>query len=164
MAENARVGSIEAIEAFRSALITYLGKARPAVQEASSDLQRTLLWLETEQRLYWEQQVRRRGRDLEEAEQALLSARLSAFRDAVSQEQAAVHRARQSLEQARAKLAAVRRWSREFQPRTETEARQVEALDAILAQDLTLAVASLTETLRLLDAYTATRPEPPTAV
>lgn len=160
MADQAQVGSVDALEAFRSHLINYLAKAQPVVQEASADIRRLQLWLDTEQRLHWEQEVRRKTRALEEAEQALLSARLSAFKGAIAHEQMAVHRARHALELARGKQEAVRRWARELQPRTETSLRQIEMLDSVLAQDIGRAVASLTETLRLLAAYAETRIEP----
>lgn len=161
MSGQAQVGSIEALESFRSALVNYLAKAQPVVQEASADLRRLQLWLDTEQRLHWEQEVRRRARALEEAEQALLSARMSSFRGAIAHEQLLVHRARHALEEARTKLAHVRRWSRELQPRTESSLRQVDALDSLLSQDIARAIASLTETLRRLAAYAETRVDPP---
>ena len=43
MADRAQVTSVEAIEAFRSALIVYLSKARPALEEIAKNFGRELI-------------------------------------------------------------------------------------------------------------------------
>ncbi len=77
MPQKAHVTSVEALEAFRSSLIVYVSKARPTLEEVTADVLRTRLWLETEQRTHWEGQVRRRAKELEQAQAALFSARIS---------------------------------------------------------------------------------------
>ena len=74
MPERAHVTSVEALEEFRATLIVYLTKARPTLEEVSGDVMRTRLWLENEQRVHWEAQVRRRTKELEEAQAALFQA------------------------------------------------------------------------------------------
>src|SRR5438046_9744601 len=74
MPQRAQVTSVEALEAFRASLIVYLSKARPTLEEVSADVLRTRLWLENEQRTHWENQVRRRHKELEQAQKALFSA------------------------------------------------------------------------------------------
>lgn len=160
MATRAQVSSVEAIEAFRSALIVYLAKARPVVEEAASDLRRAQYWLDNDQRLHWERESRRRARALEETQQALLSARMSSFRGALASEQMAVQRARLAMSEAEEKMRLLRRWSREFGPLTQPLARPVDRLDTILAQDMSQAVVFLTEIIRHLEAYASTRLEP----
>ena len=61
MAERAHVTSVEAIKDFRSNLIVYLAKARPALEEVSSDMMRTRLWLESDQQSHWEREVHHRA-------------------------------------------------------------------------------------------------------
>ena len=75
MPDRAHVTSVDALETFRASLIIYLSKARPALEEVSADVQRTRGWLESEQWPHWEREVRRRGQVLQEAQQALFSAR-----------------------------------------------------------------------------------------
>ena len=89
MPERAHVSSIDELEAFRSALIIYLSKARPTLDEVSSEVMRTRVWLDDEQRIHWENEFRRRTRALQEAQAALFSARLSTFREESSAEQLA---------------------------------------------------------------------------
>src|SRR2546423_6013953 len=110
---RAHVTSVEALESFRTSLILYANKARPAVEEVSAEVLRTKLWLENEQRMHWENQVRRRGKVLEQAEQALSSARMSKLREASTTEAMAVRKARAALEEAEGKLKALKYWARE---------------------------------------------------
>ena len=160
MAERAQVRSIDALETFRAHLVVYLSKVRPLVEEIGSDLRRMQDWLENDQRLCWERELRRRTRLLEQAQGALLSARLSTFREAESAEHAAVRTARAAVNEAEDKLRLIRHWARDFGPRTATLARQVGALDTVLAQDLPKGVAWLAEAIRLLEAYAGVRREP----
>ena len=71
MPEQAHVSSVEALEAFRTSLILYLNKARPTLEEVSSDVLRMKLWLENDQRVHWENQVRRRIKELEQWTQGI---------------------------------------------------------------------------------------------
>src|SRR5207248_10353360 len=89
MAERAHVTSVDAIESFRAALIAYLGKARPLLEDASDEVSRTRQWLESDRRVFWENQVRRRTKILQEAQQAVFSARLSNLRETTTAEQVA---------------------------------------------------------------------------
>ena len=61
MPQRANVTSFEAIKTFRSNLIGYMTKARPALEEVSSEVTRTRLWLQGDRRSYWEGEARRRS-------------------------------------------------------------------------------------------------------
>jgi len=153
MTTRANVTSVDAIKSFRASLVVYASKARPTLEEVSSDIVRTRVWLETEQRIHWEAEVRRRTRKLEEAQQALFSARLSSMREVSAAEQMAVTRAKNALEEAEGKLKTLKRWSREYESRTEPLARQLEKMHTLLAHDMPKAIAYLNKTLETLDAY-----------
>ncbi len=158
MPQRAIVTSVEAIEAFRANLIIYVSKARPTLEEISSDVLRMRSWLENDQRLYWEGQVRRRTKALEQAQQALFSARISQFSKGQALEQLAYHRARRALDEANDKLRIVKRWAREFDPQVQPLAKQMEKLHTLLSNDMVQAVASLAQTVRALAAYAGTPP------
>lgn len=153
MSLRANITSVDAITSFQASLVVYASKARPTLEEVSSEIVRTRVWLETEQRVHWEAEVRRRARKLEEAQQALFSARLSNMRQVSAAEQMAVTRAKNALEEAEGKLKTVKRWSREYDSRTEPLARQLEKMHTLLAHDLPMAIAYLNKTLETLDAY-----------
>ena len=78
---GAHVTSTEAIESFRTHLINYLAKTRPVLEDACDEVVRTRVWLQQDRRIHWENQFRKRTRDLENANQALYSARLANLRD-----------------------------------------------------------------------------------
>jgi hypothetical protein len=159
--QRAHVTSVEALESFRTSLILYVSKARPTVEEVSAEVLRTRLWLENEQRMHWESQVRRRAKALEQAEQALSSARMSNLGDASSTERMAVRKARQALEEAEAKLKLLKYWSREFDGRVEPLVKQLEKLHTVLSNDMLQANAYLAQAINTLAAYAEMGPVSP---
>src|ERR1051326_1947971 len=160
MPQKAHVASVEALEAFRSNLVVYVSKARPTLEEVSADVLRTRLWLQNEQRTHWEAQVRRRAKELEQAQAALFSARLSNLREESAAEQMTFHRAKRSLEEAETKLRTLKQWNREFDHRVEPLTKQTEKLHTMLANDMTKAIAYLTEAIKTLAAYSEAGPPP----
>jgi hypothetical protein len=104
--------------------------------------------------------VRRRSKDLEEAQQALFSARISNLRQETSAEQMAVHRARRALDEADTKLRLVKRWAREFDGRVQPLVKQMEKLHTVLANDMTKAVVFLAQAIGTLAAYADKTPPP----
>ena len=153
MPQKAHVTSVEALEAFRSNLVVYVSKARPTLEEVSGDVLRARLWLQNEQRTHWEGQVRRRAKELEQAQAALFSARLSNLREESAAEQMTFHRAKRSLEEAEGKLRTLKQWNREFDSRVEPLTKQTEKLHTMLANDMTKAIAYLTEAIKTLGEY-----------
>ena len=153
MSDRAHVTSVEAIEAFRANLLVYATKARPVLEEACDEVSRTRQWLETDRRLHWENQVRRRLKDLEQAQQALFSAGMANLREPTSAEKAAVQRARHALEDAEARLKLVKRWNIEFDNRVEPSVKQLDHLRTVLANAVPKASAFLAQAIKSLDAY-----------
>jgi hypothetical protein len=153
MPERAHVTSVDALEAFRSSLIVYLSKARSTLEEVSAEVQRTRGWLENDQRTYWENEMRRRERILEEAQQALFGSRLSPLREVSAAEQMAVQRAKRAVDEADAKLRVLKQWNRVFDNRVDPLVKRMEKLHTVLANDMVKAVAYLAQTITTLDAY-----------
>jgi hypothetical protein len=163
MPQKAHVSSLDAIEAFRSYLIVYLSQARPALDEASAEVLRARLWLENEQRVHWENQIRRRSKELEQAQQALFRARLGSLRKETALDQLVVHRARQALVEAEQKLKTVKKWDREFDGRVQPLVKQVEKLHTVFSNDLVKGIAYLTQVINTLAAYNERSPETSTS-
>jgi chromosome segregation ATPase len=153
MPERAHVTSVDAIKAFKTSLIVYLSKARPTLEEISSDILRLRLWLQDDQQSHWEGEIRRRSRKLQDAQQALFSARISNLSDATAAEQVALTRAKRALDEADSKLRTVKRWTRDFDSRVEPMAKQLEKLQTILSEEMPRAIAYLTHAINTLDAY-----------
>jgi len=153
MADRAKVTSIDAIKSFKSNLIVYLTKARPSLEEISAEILRLRLWLQEDAQKHWQNEIRRRSRKLEDAQQALFSARIANLREPTSAEVIAVTRAKRDLDEADAKLRLVRRWTRDFDSRVEPMAKQLEKLQTHLSEEMPRAVAFLSQAITSLDAY-----------
>lgn len=158
MPERAHVTSVDAIKSFKTNLVVYLSKARPTLEEISADILRLRLWLQNDQQTHWEGEIRRRARKLEDAQQALFSARISNLSDATSAELVAVTRAKRALDEAETKLRTVKRWTRDFDSRVEPIAKQLQKLQTMLSEEMTRAVAYLSQTVNTLDAYANVTP------
>jgi hypothetical protein len=155
---GAHVTSTEAIESFRAALIVHLSKARPLLEDACDDVMRTRQWLQQDRRIHWENQLRRRTKELENAQQALYSARLANLRDETTAEQAALLRAKRAVNEAEEKLRLVKRWTLEFDQRAGPLVKQLEQLRTMLSNDMPKAAAYLAQVLKTLEAYANVAP------
>jgi len=153
MPPKARVGSLEAIETFRSDLVVYMAQARSALEEISGEVVHTRVWLEDDQRAHWEREMRRRSRVLEEAQAALFSAKISKFSDGVSLEQLAVQKARRAVQECEIKMRTLKKWGRDFEGTVQPLLKQVEKLHTILSNDLVKALAELAHIISTLSAY-----------
>jgi hypothetical protein len=155
MSQRAKITSVEAIQAFRTKLLIYLSKARPALEEASSEVMRVRVWMEMEKRPYWMRQFLLRSQKLEDAESALFGAKLSSLgKGSVSAtQQASVQKARQAVAEAEEKLHGIGRWQRDYDKGTGPLLKQLEKLDNLLALDLPNAVAYLNEAIDTLQKY-----------
>lgn len=160
MPDKANVTSLEAIENFRAQLVLYVSKARPALEEVSSDVLRLRLWLENDQRMTLETLVRRRRKELDQAQAALSSARMAIIKQETSAEQMAVSRARRALEESETKLKRVKYWDREFSTLVEPLAKQLEKLHTVLANDMGKAAAHLSRMVHTLGRYADIQPTP----
>jgi hypothetical protein len=158
MTQKANVTALDALEAFRADLVLYISKARPTLEEVSAEVLRARLWLENEQRTHWENQLRRRTRELEQAQQALFSARISNLREETSAEVNAFHRAKRAHDEAEGKLRILKRWNRDFENRVQPLVKQTEKLHTLLTNDLVQAMAYLAQAVSTLDAYAGSLP------
>jgi hypothetical protein len=153
MAIRSNVTSVEAIESFRASLIVYIAKARAAVEEVSSDVGRTRTWVQYHQRVFWDEEVKKRKQRLEEAQQILLSSKMSKLRQVSATEQMAVAKAKRALEESEGKLRLIKKWDREIETQTDPLVRQMEKIQGVLGDDMVKAVAYLTQIVETLSAY-----------
>ena len=153
MAIRANVTSVEAIEAFRSQLIVYISKARPTLEEVSADVARIRSWLDNDVRIRWQNELKRRLKKLEEAQNELFSAEISNLREASAAERLAVNKAKKAVEEAEEKMRVIKKWDREFNNRVEPLAKQLEKLHSVLSNTLPHGIAYLGETAKTLHAY-----------
>ena len=153
MAEEAKVRSIDELDAFRAKLIVFQAKARKAIDQASDEVRRTRLWLDSDRLPYWEGQVKRRLRLYEQAGQELMSARMSEFIDNPAVQQQNVRKAKASLEEAEEKLRAVKHWNRNFETSIQPMAKKLESTCQFLDFEIPQAIIYMSQIIRTLDAY-----------
>ncbi len=154
MTNQVRVTSIDVLESLRSALIIFLTKSRRSLDDARDDARRTRTWIQHDQRFHWEGQVRQRQKKLDQAEQELLSAKLSGLRDNLVLQQNAVRKAKEALVEAEKKLRAVKRWARDFDNAADPLLKRLEGLRQYLDFELPEAIAYLVRAQQTLEAYT----------
>src|SRR5688572_28030126 len=132
----ARITSLDALESFRAALIVFLSTARRSADEVVEQVKRVRLWLQQDQRLHWEGQIRRRRKLLDLAKQELFSARLSGLRMSTTAQENAVRKAEAAVAEAEEKLRNVKRWSRDFDHMVDPMVKRLEGLRYYLDYDL----------------------------
>ena len=153
MIHQAKVASIEALENFRATLVVYLSKARPTLEDMCDDVRQTRMWLESDRISHWENAVRMRTRDLNQAQQELFSSKLSNLKVPTTTQQHAVAHAKHALTEAEDKLRLVRKWCRDYDNMTQPLAKQIEQAHSFLAIDMHHAVDFLTQMVDKLEAY-----------
>ena len=156
MGTQAKVTSTEALEAFRANLIVFLNKAHRSVDDVSDEARRMRLWLQHDQRVHWESEARKRARSLAQAEQELMSVRLSGTQqNALAVRQAAVNKAKHAMDEANEKLRRVKTWTQNYDGYADPIVKRLESLRQFLSDDMPKAIAYLVNVQRTLAAYSS---------
>ena len=159
MAEQAKVTSLEALERFRADLIVFITAAHRCVDEAGDEVRRTRMWLQGEQRMYWEGAARKRKRALDQAEADLYSARLSGLKDRTIVQEEAVRKAKRAMAEAEDKLRVLKKWNRDFDNSADPLVKRLEGMRYFLDHDMPKALTYLVQAQKTLEAYAET-PKP----
>ena len=149
-----KVTSLDALESFRSRLILFLTKAGCSVSEVIDEVNRTRYWLQNDQRMHWEREFRRRTKILEQAEQELMTARLSNLRDTAGMQKMAVLKAKKALAEAEEKRRLVKQWNRNFGTLADPLTKKLESIRGFLDHDLPKGVTFLASAQKTLEDYT----------
>jgi len=158
MATDAKVRSIDELEAFRAGLIVFQNRAKKAVDQASDEVRRTRLWIETDRIPHYSALVKKLTQRLEQAEGELMSARMSEFIDNPTVQQQAVRKAKAALQAAEEKLKAVKHWSRAFESTVQPTVKKLEGVTQFIDYDIPQAIIHMAQLIRALDAYAERSP------
>jgi hypothetical protein len=116
---KAHVDSLDVLKSFRVALWKFQETSMAALAEAESEVHRTLVWLETEQLIFWENQIRKRHDWVEKCKEAFRQKTI--YKDAAGHrssgfdERKALEKAKKALEEAEEKYQCVKRYVRVLQ-------------------------------------------------
>ena len=155
----ARVENVDAIKAFRTVLIKFSEAAMTSLSEADSEVQRTLIWLETEQRQFWEMQVRKCQEMVSRAADALRQKKL--FKDSSGRtpsaidEEKALQLAKRRLEEAERRALNTKRHARQLQKEIVLYKGQVQRFATTVECDLPTAATHLSNMVAAVEAYLA---------
>lgn len=154
---EAKVESIEAIANFKRALFKFAEAANAALTDAEADMVGVHRWLEHEQRVYWQNNVRKATELVARCEDALRQKRI--FKDSSGRtpsavdEEKALAKARRMKEHAEQRLENVKRYTPRLQREIMLYKGQVTRLATFVAADIPAAAAKLDKMVAALDAY-----------
>jgi len=162
MRDAASVRSFTALEEFRSAVADFRRRAGAAIGEATTEMQRTRHWLESERPMYWRAEVRRRNERLQQARAELSRVLLGSGGESSAREQRSiVAKMQAAAEEAARKLDACGRWAREMDRHSVMLRGGLAPLAQSIDAALPRAEAQIVELLLRLEAYAKTTPNPP---
>jgi GTP1/Obg family GTP-binding protein len=153
MSEQARISSIDALEAFRGDLVRYVEAARIALDDMTGGARRTRTWLDVDRTQHWMGLHKKAVRLLRQAEQELYSANLTNPDGANPIQKMAVTRAERKVAEIEEKLRVLKRWRQVFDNRSGPLLHQLEPMYAQTAQSLPKAIHLLGEYVKALQAY-----------
>jgi hypothetical protein len=157
MAIQARVTSTDALESFRAKLIVFLHKARTSVDDVTDEVRRMRSWLQHDQPMRWEGEIRRRTKTLDQAQHELRNAQFAGNQEsAVQTRQAAVNRAKQALAEAEDKLRRVKKWNLNYDNTADPIVKRLDSFRGFVTDELPKAVAHLRNVQKVLEAYAET--------
>ena len=143
------------LETFRAHLIIFLAKAVGAVDEVGDEVRRTRSWVHNDQRHFWETQIKKRRRALDQAEGEYMNARASPNCATIPPRRSKrCSRPNAPLAEAEEKLLAVKLWIRNFDVATDPLMKRMSGLRQFLDFDMPKAVFFLVQAQKTLEAYT----------
>lgn len=160
--DQIRLDSVDALQDFRAALWKFIEKARTALGEAEADLQRTLMWLETEQRTYWQHQIHKRTEMVSRAREAVRAKKMfrnvDNTRPSAIEEEKALTIAQRGLEEAHQKSIAVKKYTQQLQKEILLYRGQTQRLASSLQVELPQGAAMLEQLIASVESYLGVAP------
>lgn len=157
MGEQVKVADIATIERFRSSYGMAVEAFSLALQDAESDVERTILWLESEIGPYWQSQLRKAQEQVVFCKSALFRKQeiksTPEARPSVVDERKALERAQRRLEHAEAKLRQSKRWAIELPRQAIVFKGALSPMQALLDRDVPHAAAMLRRMSEHLEEY-----------
>ena len=159
MSGYARIDSVDALRMFRTVLVKFAETVQVSLADAEGEMQRVLMWLETEANTYWSGQIRKRHEAVEKAKDGVRQKKL--FKSPTGSTQSAVEEekvlrmAQKRLEEAEEKLKNVKRYTPRLQKEISIYKGGVQRLSTTVSADIPLAISRLDRMVAALEAYAA---------
>lgn len=164
MADQAKVSSIDALEAFRADLIRFVENARAALEDAEGEVRRTKIWLDGDRTAHWTRQMKLRIKQLDQAEADSHNAHITRPDESHVSLKLAMVRAKRRVVEAEEKLRVLKHWRLHFDNRATPLVRRLSPAFFMVCKHLPEGIHALDETIKALQAYAEKCPAPkPTA-
>ena len=153
---SARVTSIDAIVAFRAAVIAFLDRGPAALGSLRQETHRTMMWLEQEQPRYWQEELRKGYDRIASARTALDACRMrtvAGHRSACIEEQVALRKAKERVDYCQEQADITRRWALRAREEADEFLGKIAPLDRSFQQDVPNMVALLERMILAIEAY-----------
>lgn len=152
-----RVFDSRVLDDFRTALVVFAEESEQALASVESDAGRAVEWVERDRKPHWKAELRRREEALTRAKTKLLTKEHSNPRGeagpSLVDERKAVERARRAVDEAREKLQACQRHSRQLERAVQSFKGRASAMRSVLSVDVPDAVGGLQHMARSLEEY-----------
>lgn len=163
MSQPARVHSIFMLKRLRASLATFAKIASVSLEEAATEIQRTLQWLREDRYQHWKEQVRACNDEYVRAKLTLkrkeiLDRALSGSRGSCVDERKALKLAERRLQEAEHKLRRVISWSQQIEKELSDYRGAVQGLGHAIDVEIPNARARLDSMVGSLEAYIALAP------
>ncbi len=153
---SARVTSIDALVAFRAAVVAFLERGPAALGSLRQETHRTMMWLEQEQPRYWQEELRRGYDRVASARTALDTCRMrtvAGHRSACIEEQVALRKAKARVEYCQQQVEVTRRWAIRAREEADEFLGKMAPLDRSFQQEVPNMVAILERMILAIEAY-----------
>jgi multidrug efflux pump subunit AcrA (membrane-fusion protein) len=163
MGGQAKVNSFAALSEFRASLATFASVATTALDEAGTDIQRTIQWLKEDRYRYWKAQVQTRTEQYTRARLALkqrevLDRAVAGTHSSCVEERRAVRITEKRLRDAENKFRLVGMYSRQIEKESLEYKGSIHGLVNALEVEIPNACASLERMVKSLEQYVALAP------
>lgn len=152
----ANLTSIDALTAFKAALVQFSATASDALVQLGLEARRPIEWIEHDRAQYWPRQVQRASDAVSEARLALQQCELTIDGDSgrsCYDERKVLEKAKRRLQESEDKVQAVRRWRVAIRKEIEEFEVQAARLQQYLDSDFTRSLAALDRMAAALDRY-----------
>ena len=163
MGAQARVDSFAMLTQFRASLATFASTAATALEEAGTDIQRTLLWLREDRYRYWKAQVHTRMQQYVQAKLALkqrevLDRAIAGSRSSCVEERRAVRLAEKRLQEAEHVFRLVKIYSNQIEKESQDYKGAIHGLVNAIEAEIPNACARLERMVVSLEQYVELAP------
>jgi hypothetical protein len=161
MSSQASVRSIDTLKDLRVALALYSEDTLGAIGSVESEVRRTLRWLQEEQPVFWQNQIKRRREEVSSARAEVFKKNLQKrpdYNPPMSEQKENLRKAEASLQDAEKRLAAVKKWQPLFKHAVLEYHASVQRIKDLSAGDVPRAVNLLSRMIDSLEAYLRVAP------